>query len=77
VTGHTLHIHAEHEAEEEIDAEDYIHRERRRTDVSRSIPLPEEVDRDEVSASYEDGVLTVTLPKAGAEAEAEYEVTIS
>jgi HSP20 family protein len=30
---------------------------------SRSISIPEEVQADKVSAAYEDGVLTVTLPK--------------
>ena len=30
---------------------------------SRSVSIPEEVHADKVSASYENGVLTVTLPK--------------
>lgn len=30
---------------------------------SRSVTIPEEVQADKVSASYENGVLTVTLPK--------------
>jgi HSP20 family protein len=30
---------------------------------SRSVSLPEEVQADKVSAAYENGVLTVTLPK--------------
>ena len=32
--------------------------------ISRSIELPEGVSTDKVSAKYEDGVLTVTVPKA-------------
>jgi HSP20 family protein len=31
--------------------------------VSRSIPLPEQVQVDNIQAQYENGVLTVTLPK--------------
>ena len=31
---------------------------------SRSVTLPSAVKADEVSAAYEDGVLSVTLPKA-------------
>ena len=31
--------------------------------VSRSIPLPEQVKVDAIEAKYENGVLTVTLPK--------------
>jgi HSP20 family protein len=30
---------------------------------SRSLTIPEHVQTDKVSARYEDGVLTVTLPK--------------
>ena len=41
----------------------YIRRERRRQSVSRTITLPEEVEEDEASAAYNNGVLTVTLPK--------------
>ena len=31
--------------------------------LSRSVALPDNVDADKVSAAYENGVLTVTLPK--------------
>ena len=41
----------------------YHRRERRRRSVSRRIPIPEAVERDGTTASYDDGVLTVTLPK--------------
>lgn len=61
VTDHTLHIDAEHKAEREELS--YLRKERVKTDVSRKITLPEEVDEDEVSATYENGVLTVVLPK--------------
>lgn len=69
ITDHTLHLHAEHGGTTAFEEEDFIHRERQRTDVSRSVSLPEDVDENAVSASYEDGVLTVTLPKAHAEDE--------
>ncbi|MFW6318339.1 MAG: Hsp20/alpha crystallin family protein [Halorubrum sp.] len=41
----------------------YHRRERRSRSVSRRIPLAEAVDSDGATASYENGVLTVTLPK--------------
>lgn len=41
----------------------YHRRERRSRSVSRRIPLAEPVERDGATASYENGVLTVTLPK--------------
>jgi len=44
----------------------YHRRERRGRSVSRTIRLPEPVERDEATASYDDGVLTVTLPKRSA-----------
>lgn len=58
-----VHISAEHEAEHEPEVEHYYRRERARTSVSRTVRLPGEVDESATSASYEDGVLTVTLPK--------------
>ena len=45
---------------------DYVRRERRRSAVTRTVRLPEEVDPEGVEADLEDGVLTVHLPKAHA-----------
>lgn len=47
----------------DVDAERYVTRERRRGSVSRQVGLPEPVEETETSASLEEGVLTVTLPK--------------
>lgn len=41
----------------------YHLRERRHGSVSRRIPLPAAVEPDGAAATYDDGVLTVTLPK--------------
>jgi len=43
----------------------------------RSITLPSRVDADKVSASYKDGVLTVTLPKAEEAKPKKVEVTVA
>jgi len=61
----TLRLVAERETESEESDEDgvYVRRERTRESVERTIPLPEAVDDGETSAAYENGVLTVTLPK--------------
>lgn len=67
VTDRTLHVAAEHEteAESELGEEgEYIRKERRQAAVSRSIPLPETVDRADITATYNNGVLTVRLPKS-------------
>jgi HSP20 family protein len=59
-----LRLEASHEEESEEQGEgEYLRRERRRTSVSRSITLPETVDTDDVSASYQNGVLTVEMSK--------------
>ncbi|MUW15982.1 Hsp20 family protein [Halorubrum sp. CBA1125] len=41
----------------------YHRRERRTRAVSRRVTVPAPVDRDAATASYDNGVLTVTLPK--------------
>ncbi|QHS17852.1 Hsp20/alpha crystallin family protein [haloarchaeon 3A1-DGR] len=64
LTDHTLHVHAEREAESESeDGEAYIRRERSHRAISRTIELPETIDEDAVSATYENGVLEITLQK--------------
>lgn len=67
VTDHKVRIEAEHGEEMAEDDGSYIRRERRHRSASRSIRLPDAVDRDAVSASMKHGVLTVTLPKAEVE----------
>ncbi len=42
----------------------YHRRERGWDDFNRSLSLPDTIDVDKVSASYKDGVLEVTLPRA-------------
>lgn len=52
--------------EEETAEEDeghYVHRERQ-SSISRSVRLPEPVDEAAITASYTNGTLTVTAPKA-------------
>ncbi|QSG01538.1 Hsp20/alpha crystallin family protein [Natranaeroarchaeum sulfidigenes] len=59
----TLRLEAEREIESEDETDHYLRRERRRQSVSRSIPFPESVDAESVTASHTNGVLTVTVPK--------------
>lgn len=63
----TLRITAESELEETEEETNYVRRERRSRSVSRSVQLPGPVDDESISASYKNGVLTVTLPKIDAE----------
>ena len=64
ISDNVLTIKGEYKADETIEEERYHIRERRYGSFGRSITLPVTVNADEVSANYEDGVLTLTVPKA-------------
>jgi HSP20 family protein len=66
VTGEMLTIKGEVKQEEEKEGREkaYHLREQRWGIFERSISLPTEVDADKAKADFENGVLTVTLPKA-------------
>jgi HSP20 family protein len=67
IVGDILKIKGEKKAESEVKKEDYHRSERSYGSFYRSIPIPSTVDTDKIEASFEDGVLEVTLPKlAGA-----------
>jgi HSP20 family protein len=42
----------------------YLHRERRKSSVYRQVALPAEARLDEITAGFERGVLTVTIPRS-------------
>jgi HSP20 family protein len=63
VTKNTLTIQGEVKQEEEREEERYHLRERRYGRFARSITLPTSVDADEIEANYDNGVLTLHLPK--------------
>lgn len=58
-----LELAAEHEEESETEGPDYVRHERHRGSLHRSVHLPGRVDPEGTEAGYENGVLTVTLPK--------------
>ncbi len=64
ITGDTLTIKGESKAEQEIKREDYLYQERRYGTFSRSVILPSGLKSDKADATIEDGVLTLTIPKA-------------
>lgn len=66
VTGNMLTIRGEFKDEREDRAEGHYIRERRYGSFHRSIGLPEGLSTDKVEASFENGVLTVHIPKSEA-----------
>jgi len=64
VTDNALTISGEIKSEEEKEGEQYHLRERRYGRFSRSVNLPAMVDSDKADANFENGVLTLHLPKS-------------
>lgn len=64
VTGSVLTVRGESRMEKEVEEATYHLREQRQGSFSRSVNLPTLVVADEANAEFEDGVLTITLPKA-------------
>jgi HSP20 family protein len=64
VKDNVLTISGETKSEEEVKEEDYVCRERRYGSFCRSLALPVEAEGGKAEASFEDGVLTVTVPVA-------------
>ncbi|WP_312910757.1 Hsp20/alpha crystallin family protein [Natronosalvus caseinilyticus] len=59
----TLRLEAEQETDRTDEHDRYLRRERSHKSVSRRLHLPEPVDEESITATYNNGVLTVTLPK--------------
>ncbi|KAF7316167.1 SHSP domain-containing protein [Mycena indigotica] len=62
-----LRVSAESKISEEHEEDGYAIRERRFGKFSRTLQLPHGVKEEEIKASMENGVLTVTFPKTAAE----------
>jgi HSP20 family protein len=63
VEDNVLTIKGERRFEEKLDEERYYRVERRFGSFQRSLALPQGVKADEIAAAYDDGILTVTVPK--------------
>ncbi len=71
-----LMIRGERRHESEEKKKNYYRAERSYGAFSRSIPLPCEVDQDKIDARFQNGVLTVRLPKSTAARESERKIEI-
>jgi HSP20 family protein len=64
ISGDCLTIKGETKDEEKIEREDYLHQEHRYGTFSRSVALPSGLRTDKAEASFENGILTLTIPKS-------------
>jgi len=64
ITGDTLTIKGEHKEEKETKEEDYLYKEHRYGAFSRSVTIPIQVESDKAEAVFENGILTLTIPKS-------------
>ena len=64
ITGDTLTIKGETEAEEKTKREDCFYQERRYGTFSRSVTLPSGLNTDKAEADFDNGILTLTIPKS-------------
>ena len=63
VEDNTLYLKGDRKFEKEVKEQNYHRVERSYGTFTRSFSLPNSVDADKVGASYQDGVLTLTMPK--------------
>jgi HSP20 family protein len=64
MTGQSLTLRGEFKADDEVNRDQYLYRERRYGSFSRSIQLPVRVKGDDAEATFTDGVLKLRIPKA-------------
>jgi HSP20 family protein len=64
ITGETLTIKGETKAQDEIEEKGYLYQERRRGASSGGVVLPSGLKTDKAEAMMQDGVVTLTIPKA-------------
>ncbi len=64
LTGDVLTISGETKEETEHNDKNYIRRERRYGSFTRSVTLPDGLQADKADAKFENGVLTLTIPKS-------------
>jgi len=69
-----LTIKSKNESEKKVEDKNYIRREFKYNMFERSFTLPEDVQEDDINASFDKGILTVTLKKNVKEIEEAKEV---
>jgi HSP20 family protein len=75
-TEDSVSLKGEFRKEEEIEEEGFVRRERRFGRFYRTIPMPAAINADMVKASFKDGILEITAPRAEGAKEKERKVAI-
>ena len=63
IEGNTLHLKGERKFEKEVKEEKFHRVERSQGTFTRGFSLPNTVDANKVKAEYENGILTLTMPR--------------
>ena len=63
VRNNVLTVSGERSHDEDVNEGDFYRRERFYGKFQRAIPLPDNVDTDNIDAQYDEGVLKITVPK--------------
>jgi HSP20 family protein len=64
MTGQTLTLKGEFKSDQEEDRGEYLYRERRFGSFNRTLQLPVRVEGERAEASFDNGVLTLRIPKS-------------
>lgn len=64
MSDNALMIRGERTHEEDEEDEDYVRRERSYGMFQRRVPLPDGIEREEISATFDNGVLNIDIPKS-------------
>jgi HSP20 family protein len=64
ITGSTLSIRGESKEENEVKEENYVRKERHFGSFSRTVTLPDGLKSDKADATFENGMLTLRIPKS-------------
>ena len=76
ISGDTLTIKGEVKVEQEVKEEDYLVKERHYGAYHRTVRLPSNLNVDGADASFENGIVTLTIPKKEETQEREVKVKI-
>lgn len=63
IEGRRLLVHGERKEEQREEGENYLRVERAHGSFYRSLPLPEAADIDQAQAEFDNGMLTIRVPK--------------